>query len=387
MKITRKLLAGILSAAMIVSLASCSSPASSSQGESSAAGDSSAAQSSGEGQTGGSTEFWNDKLMNTNNSVLEEFSAAMKDNSGVDVEIVSYPDEAAYTTAVQQSIKEASAPGMFTWWSGEKLETLVKNGLVEDLTDLWDSDFVSAGVPEGIKDAFTVDGKVYAAPYSILYNPWTGGNFSVLFLNTVVITVFTIIFTILLASPAGFALAKLNLKGGKLIYNYLILGMIIPFQTIMVPLMKICRQLQAFNYSFTLIAIFTATSIILPVMLYTSFYKSVPDEIVEAAKLDGCGMIRILGKILFPLTKSVNATVAIFVGMYAWRDYLIPSLFATDPNARTLVVGIYNFTGSYFNNWPVIFAAIVIQSIPLVVLFLVFQKSFVDGITSGAVKG
>ena len=171
MKITRKLLAGILSAAMIVSLASCSSPASSSQGESSAAGDSSAAQSSGEGQTGGSTEFWNDKLMNTNNSVLEEFSAAMKDNSGVDVEIVSYPDEAAYTTAVQQSIKEASAPGMFTWWSGEKLETLVKNGLVEDLTDLWDSDFVSAGVPEGIKDAFTVDGKVYAAPYSILYNP------------------------------------------------------------------------------------------------------------------------------------------------------------------------------------------------------------------------
>ena len=68
---------------MIVSLASCSSPASSSQGESSAAGDSSAAQSSGEGQTGGSTEFWNDKLMNTNNSVLEEFSAAMKDNSGV----------------------------------------------------------------------------------------------------------------------------------------------------------------------------------------------------------------------------------------------------------------------------------------------------------------
>ena len=91
---------------------------------------------------------------------------------------------------------------------------------------------------------------------------WTGGNFSVLFLNTVVITVFTIIFTILLASPAGFALAKLNLKGGKLIYNYLILGMIIPFQTIMVPLMKICRQLQAFNYSFTLIAIFTATSII-----------------------------------------------------------------------------------------------------------------------------
>ena len=216
---------------------------------------------------------------------------------------------------------------------------------------------------------------------------WTGGNFSVLFLNTVVITVFTIIFTILLASPAGFALAKLNLKGGKLIYNYLILGMIIPFQSIMVPLMKICRQLQAFNYSFTLIAIFTATSIILPVMLYTSFYKSVPDEIVEAAKLDGCGMIRILGKILFPLTKSVNATVAIFVGMYAWRDYLIPSLFATDPNARTLVVGIYNFTGSYFNNWPVIFAAIVIQSIPLVVLFLVFQKSFVDGITSGAVKG
>lgn len=216
---------------------------------------------------------------------------------------------------------------------------------------------------------------------------WKGGNFSVLFVNTVVYTVFTVLFTIILAAPAGFALAKLHLKGEKLIYNYLMLGMIIPFQTIMVPLMKICRQLKIFNYSGTLIAIFTATSIILPVMLYTSFYKSVPDEILEAAKLDGCGLLRIFQSILFPLTKSVNATVAIFVGMYAWRDFLIPSLFATDPNSRTLVVGIYNFTSSFFNNWPVIFAAIVIQSLPLVILFLIFQKAFVDGVTAGAVKG
>ena len=177
MKLTKKLLTGVLGVSMILSLAGCNSGSSDSatQGNTEAAPNTTAVQSSenqsNEIQAGGSTEFWNDKLMNTNNSVLEKFSAAMKENSGIDVKIVSYPDEAAYTTAVQQSIKGDSAPGMFTWWSGEKLGTLVKNDLVEDLTDLWDSDFVAAGVPEGIKDAFTIDGKVYAAPYSILYSP------------------------------------------------------------------------------------------------------------------------------------------------------------------------------------------------------------------------
>ncbi len=216
---------------------------------------------------------------------------------------------------------------------------------------------------------------------------WVGGDFSVLIPNTVIVTVSTIILTVLLSSPAGFALAKLKIKGGNIMYNYLMLGLTIPFQTIMVPLMKFCRQLNLYNHLYTLVAILTATSIILPVLLYTSFYKSVPNELVEAARLDGCSTFRIWRSVLFPLTKSTNATVAILVGMYAWREYLIPSLFATDPNYKTMVVGIYNFTGSYFNNWPVIFAAVVIQSLPLVILYLLFQKSFVEGITAGSVKG
>lgn len=216
---------------------------------------------------------------------------------------------------------------------------------------------------------------------------WIGANFSVLLPNTVIITITTVCLTILLASPAGFALAKLKLKGSNLMYNYLMLGLTIPFQTIMVPLMKFCRQLKMYNHLYTLILILTATSIILPVILYTSFYKSVPNEIVEAARLDGCSNFKIWRTILFPITRSTNATVAILVGMYAWREYLIPSLFATDPNYKTMVVGIYGFTGSYFNNWPVIFAAVVIQSLPLVILYLIFQKAFVEGITAGSVKG
>ncbi len=216
---------------------------------------------------------------------------------------------------------------------------------------------------------------------------WKGGKFDSLFLNSIIVTFFTIVFTILLASPAGFALAKLKLKGEKFIYSYLILGMIIPFQVIMVPLMKYVRMFHAINRIETLIVIYTATSIILPVVMYTSFYKSIPDEIIEAAKIDGCSIIKVFGKILFPLTPSINATVAILVGMYPWRDFFIPLLFATDEKSRTLAVGIYSFSSSFFNDWTIIFAAMVIQSIPLIILYLVFQKTFVEGITSGAVKG
>lgn len=118
----------------------------------------------------GKTEFSNDKLMNLEPDVLEGFEKSAKENTGIDVDVVAAPDVAAYQTVIQQSIRESSAPGMFTWWSGPQLESLVSNGLVEDLTEIWEKHITPSGVSSDIAEAFTIDGKIYAAPYSILYN-------------------------------------------------------------------------------------------------------------------------------------------------------------------------------------------------------------------------
>jgi multiple sugar transport system substrate-binding protein len=115
----------------------------------------------------GSTEFWFDK--GADQSKNDDLAAAWKKDSGIDITITNYPDTASYQTALQQSINQSSAPGLFTWWSGSQLETLVKNGQIVDLTNEW-KNYIAAGVSADIEKAFTYEGKAYAAPYSILYN-------------------------------------------------------------------------------------------------------------------------------------------------------------------------------------------------------------------------
>lgn len=118
----------------------------------------------------GETEFANDKLLNLDLSVIEGYEESARNATGIDVTIVTSPDVAAYQTSIQQSIREESAPGLFTWWGGYQLQTLVENGLVEDLTQVWEEYITPAGVSADIAEAFTYDGKIYASPYSILYN-------------------------------------------------------------------------------------------------------------------------------------------------------------------------------------------------------------------------
>ena len=164
-KIVSALLAGTMAAMMLVGCG---------QGSQTAGSDANnAAQNSGnteETQLTGTIEFWNDKLQNTEQSEVDKIFDSIKNLTGITVEPIAYPDTAAYQTAMQQSIREDSAPGLFTWWSGPQLETLVENDLVEDLSDLWDDYVAANGVSNDIKDALSVDGKVYAVPYSIIYN-------------------------------------------------------------------------------------------------------------------------------------------------------------------------------------------------------------------------
>lgn len=118
----------------------------------------------------GKTEFANDKLLNLDPSIIDAYEESAKNATGIDVSINTAPDVAAYKTSIQQSIRSESAPGMFTWWGGYQLQTLVENDLVADLTQVWEDYITPAGVSSDIAEAFTYDGKVYAAPYSILYN-------------------------------------------------------------------------------------------------------------------------------------------------------------------------------------------------------------------------
>ncbi|MDR2103343.1 MAG: ABC transporter substrate-binding protein [Treponema sp.] len=124
-------------------------------------------KSSPSGSAQGGIEFWNDK---PNPELYIPFSAHLEKASGVPVKIIDYPDVSAYQTAIQQSIRQPDAPGLFTWWSGFPLQTLVENGLLADLTEVWTESLIPAGVNPGIADSLKINGKIYAAPFNVLYN-------------------------------------------------------------------------------------------------------------------------------------------------------------------------------------------------------------------------
>ena len=135
-----------------------------------AAGQTGGEQAGNAAASTGKVEFWNDKLLNIEQSEVDKIFDSIGSLSGIQVEAITYPDTAAYQTAMQQSIRGEEAPGLFTWWSGPQLATLAENGLLEDLTDLWPEYVIANGVSADIAESFTVDGKIYAVPYSIIYN-------------------------------------------------------------------------------------------------------------------------------------------------------------------------------------------------------------------------
>jgi multiple sugar transport system substrate-binding protein len=173
---SKRFVASALTAAMVMgTLAGCGSSTKGNADTGAAKTEGEKAETSGTAARGSAAvgtkvEFWNDKFANSEKSDVDKIMNSITELSGIKVEQIAYPDTAAYQTAMQQSIRDKKAPGLFTWWSGPQLETLAKNDLLEDLSDLWDEVIVPNGVSKDLADAFTVDGKVYAVPYSVIYN-------------------------------------------------------------------------------------------------------------------------------------------------------------------------------------------------------------------------
>ncbi|MCD7965033.1 MAG: extracellular solute-binding protein, partial [Clostridiaceae bacterium] len=116
----------------------------------------------------GKVEFWNDKLSGTEQVDLDKLAQSASEASGINIEFISYTDVPSMRTAVEQSVNSSNAPGLFTWWSGVNLKNLVEAGAVEDLTEVWEEYIIPNGVSKDVADSLTFDGKIYAAPYSII---------------------------------------------------------------------------------------------------------------------------------------------------------------------------------------------------------------------------
>ena len=248
--------------------------------------------------------------------------------------------------------------------------------------------------------SFKVPSEVFAAPPQWIPSPWTLANyrdvftllpFARYFLNSVVVTGAIVVLNIVFDLAAAYAFAKLRFPGRDFLFFTLLITLMVPFQVNLIPLVRIMVSLHhvspvlGVNTYFGLIA--PSAIQVFGIFLLRQFIRTIPDEILDCARVDGASEFAILRKIVFPLAVPGLATLAIFTFLGAWNDFLWPLLITQTDQMRTLPVGLALLARRQEINWGDTMAGTAITALPMIAVFLVLQRRFIEGLTQGAIKG
>ncbi|MDU0366182.1 carbohydrate ABC transporter permease [Microbacterium sp. NPDC089180] len=231
--------------------------------------------------------------------------------------------------------------------------------------------------PTGLPQAPTFDNFVTS---------WQDAGFANLFFNSVLLTVVSMTVATFVAALASYAIVRQATRIGSGVYLLLAAGIFLPMQLALVPQFRVVRDLGLINNYAGVILIYIAGALPFGVFLMAAFMRQVPKEIVEAAVIDGAGYFTLFRRIFLPLARPAIATFWVLQGVGVWNDYLVPQLLLTDPSKRTLTTGVLYFKAQYLADWGNIMAAVLIMSLPILLLFVFAQRFFVSGLYAGAVK-
>ncbi|MBQ9361135.1 MAG: carbohydrate ABC transporter permease [Lachnospiraceae bacterium] len=212
-------------------------------------------------------------------------------------------------------------------------------------------------------------------------------NLSTTFFNTLLYTALSVAILAILCSITAWAIARCKTKFFKFCYIYFIIGILIPYQALFLPIYIIGYNFHLTNTRYGIIFMYVATGISFGVFLMTSFMSTVPLELEEAARIDGCSVFRTYFSVVLPLLRPAMATLIIMQSFQIWNDYLLASLYVSKKDLKTLTVVIQSLFSSQTSDYTTAMAAIVISVLPIAILFLSLQKYFIKGMTVGAVKG
>jgi len=248
--------------------------------------------------------------------------------------------------------------------------------------------------------SFKPAGDVFASPPKWIPNPWTLENyrdvftllnFGRYFMNSVIVTAMIVGLNIVFDTAAAYAFAKLRFPGRNFLFFMLLVTLMVPFQVNMIPLYRIMVGLHK---AVPALGVDTYSAMILPgmiqvfgIFLMRQFLASIPDEVLESARVDGASEFRILRSIIFPLAAPGMATLAIFTFLGAWNDFLWPLIATNSEKVRTLPVGLALLQQKNTVNVGDAMAGTVLTSLPMIVIFLLMQRRFIEGLTAGSVKG
>lgn len=248
-----------------------------------------------------------------------------------------------------------------------------------------------------IINSFKKNGEIlidpFALPTSFSFNAFKEViikmDFLVSFKNTLVITAASVAIILIFSAMSAYYLVRNDNLFSKIFFSLLVVSMIIPFQSVMIPLMTIYgARLDLIKRFATplLIMLYGGFGSALTVFFYHGFIKSIPFELEEAALIDGCNRIQTFFHIVFPMLGPTTMTVAILNTMWIWNDYLLPSLILTKPEQYTMPIKMKVFNGQYMNNWELLIPALLLTILPLLIAYFFAQKAIIKGVMQGAIK-
>jgi raffinose/stachyose/melibiose transport system permease protein len=204
--------------------------------------------------------------------------------------------------------------------------------------------------------------------------------------NSILVTTLSTIGVVVLSCLAAYAFARFEFPGRELFYYLVLFLLMVPAVLTLVPSFLLVRDLGLLNTRWALVLPYIATGQVLGIFILRQFFAGLPEELFEAARVDGASEFRVFWRIGVPLVRPTLATVAILEVLAVWNDYLWPFVVTRDPSVQTLVVGLVKFQGRFYTNWGVLMAGYVIAAIPLLALFAIAMRSFITGLTQGGLK-
>ena len=211
-------------------------------------------------------------------------------------------------------------------------------------------------------------------------------NFGLYFVNSIVVTVVSLALVLFFGAMASWALTEYRVRGNTALGLYLAIGIMVPIRLGTVAILKIIVGLNLANTLLALILVYTATGLPLSIFILSEFIQQIPREMRDAARIDGAGEYRIFWSVILPLIRPAVATVAVFTMVPIWNDLWFPLILAPGQGTRTVTLGAQQFIGQYVTDWNSVLSALSLALAPIVILYIIFSRSLVRGITSGAVK-
>ncbi|WP_106753594.1 carbohydrate ABC transporter permease [Pannonibacter carbonis] len=245
-----------------------------------------------------------------------------------------------------------------------------------------------------IFSAFKTNTEIFQTPFALpdftnlsnIAKIWTETNFLRYLINSAIVTGTSLLLILTLGTMAAYAIARYQFTGSGFVLMFFIAGLTLPLKLAIIPLFVLMRDLGVLNTQAALVIIYVAMGLPTTVFIMTGFIRTLPNELEDAARMDGASEARIMWSIMLPLVRPAMVIAGIQNVVPIWNDFFFPLIFIQSDHLKTLPQGLTTFMGEYTTDWGVLFAGLTLSAAPIILIYIILSRQFINGMTAGAVK-